>query len=191
MLWYQNTIDGRLYMFDKGPTSTTVSASPKIITKGNSVMIEGSVMDQSPGKPNTPAIADEYMSEWMQHLYNNAEIPSDAKGVTVTLHTIDPNGNWINIDTVTSDTSGMFKKMWTPDIEGEYTVIATFEGSDSYWSSSAETAIGVGPAPSSSGAIEPETTEAPLITTEMAIIFAAVIVAIAVIAGFFILRKRK
>jgi hypothetical protein len=88
----------------------------------------------------------------------------------------------------------MFKKMWTPEHEGEYTIIATFEGSESYWRSFAETAVGVGPAEAPSGPIEPEPTEpaeAPLITTETAIIVAAVIVAVAVIVGFWIIRKRK
>jgi hypothetical protein len=33
--------------------------------------------------------------------------------------------------------------VWTPPIQGIYTVTATFQGSDSYWSSSAETAINV------------------------------------------------
>jgi outer membrane protein assembly factor BamB len=191
MLWYQNTIDGRLYLFEKGPTTTTVSASPKVIAEGNSLMIEGSVMDQSPGKPNTPAIADEYMSEWMQYLYNNAECPANAKGVPVTLDAIDPNGNYVNIGTVTSDMAGMFKKMWTPDIEGEYTIIATFEGTDSYWSSYGETAIGVGPPPTASGGIEPEpTAESTLITTEMAVIIAGIIIAIALAAGFWYIKKR-
>jgi len=87
----------------------------------------------------------------------------------------------------------MFKKMWTPDSEGEYSIIATFEGSDSYWTSYAETAIGVGPAPSPEQPIEPEEPEpeAPLITTEIAIILAVVAVAVIGVVGYWILKKRK
>jgi len=77
---------------------------------------------------------------------------------------------------------------------GEYTIIATFEGSNSYYSSYAETAIGVEEGASPGGSIEPEPTEptaAPFITTEMAIIIAAVLIAIGLVAGFFIIKKRK
>jgi hypothetical protein len=84
--------------------------------------------------------------------------------------------------------------MWEPPVPGEYTIIATFKGSESYWSSYTETAIGVTEAPSPAGPIEPEPTEpieAPLISTEVAIILAAVIVAVAVITGFWIIKKRK
>jgi len=33
--------------------------------------------------------------------------------------------------------------MWTQEIEGKYTIIATFEGSKAYYASYAETSIGV------------------------------------------------
>jgi hypothetical protein len=38
---------------------------------------------------------------------------------------------------------GMFKMTWTPEIPGEYTIIATFAGSKSCFSSYAETALSV------------------------------------------------
>jgi hypothetical protein len=85
----------------------------------------------------------------------------------------------------------MFKLMWEPPVPGEYAIIATFEGSESYFTSSAETAIGVEEAPSPGAPIEPEPTETPLITTEFAIIVSAIIVALAVIAGIWIISKRK
>ena len=57
-------------------------------------------------------------------------------GVQVTLTAIDSNGVSYDIGTVTSDSKGMFKKLWvTPETEGEYSIIASFAGSDSYWSS--------------------------------------------------------
>jgi len=201
-----NAYDNQLYCFGKGPSSTAVTASPKIIAKGNSVLIEGTVTDQSPGtktaevmakSPNTegvPCVADGYQEDWMEYLYMQQECPAYYEGVDVKLEVLDPNGNFYEIGTVKSDGAGIFKKMWTPDIEGEYTIIATFEGSESYWRSYAETVIGVGPAEAPSGPIEPEPTEpteAPFITTEIAILIAAVIVAAAVIVGFWIIRKRK
>jgi hypothetical protein len=120
--------------------------------------------------------------------------PEYYEGVEVKLEVLDPNGNFYEIDTVKSDGAGMFKKMWTPDTESEYTIIATFEGSESYWPSYAETAVGVGPAPAPTTPIEPEPTEpteAPFITTEMAIIIAVVVVAVIGIAAYWVLRKRK
>ncbi len=36
---------------------------------GTSVMITGSVTDQSPGAAGTPAISDEDMSAWMEYMY--------------------------------------------------------------------------------------------------------------------------
>jgi len=85
--------------------------------------------------------------------------------------------------------SGMFSHMWTPDIEGKYTVIATFEGSESYYASYAETAVGVGPAPEEPPAEEPE--EAPAYTAIDLAIIAAVVVAIIIgIVNLWALRKR-
>ncbi|MCW4018334.1 MAG: PQQ-binding-like beta-propeller repeat protein [Candidatus Bathyarchaeota archaeon] len=161
MLWYQNTVDGRLYLFDKGQTSTTVTAAPKIVTEGCRVLIEGSVMDQSPGNPNTPAIADEYMSEWMQYLYNNAEKPSDATGVSVHLTAIDPNGNFQDIGYTTSDDLGNFAIDWVPPVPGLYTVTATFEGSESYYCSEAGTSFVVSEAAAAAPGVTPAQTAAP------------------------------
>ena len=186
-----NNYDNQIYCFGKGQTATTVTAPDMSIPRGSSVVIRGTVTDQSPGAAGTPAIADEDMTAWMEYLYMQKPLPMDATGVEVTLDTIDPNGNFIHIGTATSDMSGFYSYKWTPEHEGKYTIITTFEGSKSYYSSYAETAIGVDPAASAGGPIEPEPTEAPLITTEMAIILAAVIVAVALFAGFWIVRKRK
>jgi hypothetical protein len=73
-------------------------------------------------------------------LINNPPAPT---GVTVRLSAIDPNGNQVDIGTVTSDSSGLYKVMWTPNTEGAYTIYATFDGSNSYWGSYASTALGV------------------------------------------------
>jgi len=187
-----NGYDCQIYCFGKGQTATTVTAEPAIIADGSSVLIKGNVMDQSPGADGTPAIADEDMTEWMEYLYQQQPMPMDATGVKVTLDTIDPNGNFINIGVATSDMSGFYSYKWTPEHEGKYTIIATFEGSDSYYSSYAETAIGVDPAPSPAGPIEPEpTAAAPFTTTELAIIIAAIVVAVIGIVAYWALRKRK
>jgi hypothetical protein len=196
-----NAYDNRIYSFGKGETKTTVSVQNDVIGIGDSVLIKGMVTDESAGAKQTeqvarfpngvPAIGDEYMTEWMEHLYMQQGCPMMINGVEVKLETLDPNNNFYEIGTVTSDAAGMFKILWEPPVPGEYTIMATFDGSESYWRSYAETAIGVEEAPSPGGPIEPEPTEAPFITTEMAIIIAVVAVAIISIVAFWTLRKRK
>jgi len=196
-----NGYDNQIYCFGKGPSATTVTVQNDVVAKGDSVIIKGMVTDQSAGTkqqeqaarfPNgVPAIADEDQEDWMEYIYMQQEIPMNAKGVDVTLDAIDPNGNFISIGTATSDMSGFYSYKWTPEHEGKYTIIATFEGSKSYYASYAETAIGVDPAPSPAGPIEPEPSEAPFITTEIAIIIAVVIVAVIGIVAYWALRKRK
>jgi hypothetical protein len=150
-------------------------------------MITGTVTDQSPGAKDTPAIADESMQAWMEYLYAKQAMPTNATGVEVTLDALDPNGNFVHIGTVTSDMSGLFKKMYTPDVPGEYTVIATFAGSKSYWSSYAETAIGVSEAPLPTA--EPEKIVFP--PTEMYVIGVGVAIIIAIaIVGILLYRKK-
>jgi hypothetical protein len=202
---------GLEYCFGKGQTATTVTVQNDIIPKGSAIMIKGTVMDQSPAQPDTPAISDEDMTAWMNYLQMQEPLSTTVTGVPVTLTAIDPNGNTQNIDTVTSDASGMFSCLWTPPIEGKYTIIATFNGTESYWSSSAETAIGVSaalaptatPTPTPTATPTATPTPAPTVTpspvpepkgfptTELyiAIAAAAIIIAVAAVAVF--LRRRK
>jgi len=197
-----NGMDNQIYCFGKGQTQTTLEGPLAAIPDGTSVIIQGTVMDKSPGAmsdgiaaryPNgLPAISDADMNEWMEHVYKQHPLSMETTGVSVTLDAIDPNGNFINIATVTTDLSGSYSYLWEPEHQGKYTVLATFEGSDAYYSSYAETAIGVGPASTPGTPIEPEPTEPePLITTEIAIIAAIVIAAIIGIVAFWALRKRK
>ena len=125
-------------------------------------------------------------------------MPMDASGVTVTLDAIDQNGKFFSIGKVSSDLSGMFKKMWTPENEGEYTIIATFEGSESYWASYAETAVGVGPAQTTEetdmtsleNSVSDVEDSVSNQTTYILAILALVIIAI-VIALYSVLKSRK
>jgi hypothetical protein len=189
-LVYLNYYDNQIYCVGKGPSATTVTASPKVSVNGDSVLIEGTVTDQSPGAKGTPAIADDSMQAWMEYQYEQQSMPNNATGVEVSLDTLDPNGNFIHIDTVTSDTSGMFKKMWTPEVPGEYTVIATFAGSKSYGGSYAETTIGVEETPPATPPPEyPQPIDNTMVIVAMGIaIIIAVIVSVAI--ATMILKKR-
>jgi hypothetical protein len=139
-----NGYDNQLYSFGKGKTAITVTAPQTLVPKGQPVLISGTVTDQSPAQPGTPAISDESMSGWMEYLNMQKPKPNNATGVKVHLTAIDPNNNFQDIGVVTSDAGGLFKTLWTPPVEGAYAIKASFEGSESYWSSSAECAMGVG-----------------------------------------------
>ena len=145
--------NGYEYCLGKGQTSTEVSIQNNVITKGANVLIEGNVLDQSPASPGTPAVSDASMSEWMDYLHmQNATLlnnPPKEQGVPVTLTAIDPNMNHITIGTTTTDGAGGYSFLWTPQIEGLYTITASFDGTNSYWPSSAETHLAVNEAAAS------------------------------------------
>jgi len=115
-------------------------------------------------------------------------IPADVKGVPVSIDAIDPNGNSVHIADVTTDMSGSFKTLWSPEIAGEYVVTATFIGDDSYGSSWAETAVGVVEAPAASPTASPIAITGAPVEIYFAISTAAIIIAIAV--AVLLLRKR-
>jgi hypothetical protein len=83
----------------------------------------------------------------MEYVYMKQEKPTNATGVQVIVSVVDPNGNIYNVGTTTSDANGAFKLAFTPQVPGEYTVLASFTGSGSYYGSSAETAVYVDQAP--------------------------------------------
>lgn len=142
-----NYYDGRVYCFGKGPSETTIVASPKVSVFGSSVLIEGTVTDQSEGAKGNPAVSDSNMSKWMEYIYMQQPKPSNVLGVPVELYVLDSNDNYRPIGTTTTDKDGYFSFSWAPDIPGKYTVYATFEGSISYYSSYALTVFNVDPAP--------------------------------------------
>jgi hypothetical protein len=187
-LAYINEYDGFMYVFGKGQSATTVSAPSTSITQGQSVVISGTVLDQSPAQPGTPCVSKESMGEWMAYKQMQHAVPANVKGVPVSIDAVDPNGNSVHIATVTSDMSGTFGYTWTPDVPGQYTVTATFAGDDSYGSSWAQTYASVVQAP----AATPTATATPITMPPFEIYFAgstiAIIIAIVLVGYFF--RKR-
>jgi hypothetical protein len=145
----------QIYSVGKGPSQTTVTASPKVSTSGNSVQIEGTVTDIAAGTKQSeqaarfptgvPAVSDASMKSWMEYVYMQKPRPTDATGVQVTISVVDANGNYRDIGTTTTN-DGFFSLNWKPDIEGAYTVYASFTGSESYWPSHAITSFNVDPA---------------------------------------------
>jgi outer membrane protein assembly factor BamB len=194
-----DTYDQRIYAVGKGPSATTVTASPAVSMDGDSVVVKGMVTDISPGTnspglqmrfPNgVPAVSDANMSDWMLHVYKQFELPTNVIGVDVVISVIDPNGNCYEVGTATSDASGYFGTTFTPLVPGFYTVIAQFEGSGAYYGSYAESFINVEQAPAATAA--PTPTPAPMTDTYVLGIGAGAIVAIVVIGLVIILMLRK
>jgi len=184
-----NGYDGYMYIFGKGKSETTIQAPLTAITEGESVVLTGTVMDVSPGQPGTPCVSKDSMSAWMEYLHMQKEMPANTTGVTVSLDTIDPNNNFVHIGNVTTDMSGMFKKLWQPEVPGEYTVFATFKGDDSYGSSYAETAVGVVPAPQPTAA--PTPTPMPMSELYFLPAVTGMVIAIAVVGAVLVLLLRK
>jgi hypothetical protein len=194
-----NAYDMQLYVAGRGPSATTVTASPKVSVHGSSVLVEGTVMDIATGTKQkeqaarfpygVPAVSDASMSEWMEYVYMQKPRPANATGVPVVLSVLDPNGNVYDIGNVTSDANGMFKLLWEPLVPGEYTVIASFAGSEGYWPSHAETAIGIVEAPVATPA--PTPTPAPMTDTYVTGFGIGIIIAIVAVGVVIVIVLRR
>jgi hypothetical protein len=151
-VWF-NGLDNRIYSVGRGPSATTVTAPTLGAAFGQPVVITGTVIDIAAGTKQTeqagrfpngvPCVSDENMYDWMGYVYQQKPFPSDCNGVPVTIDVMDSNGNYRTIGTAMSDASGVFSLTWMPDIPGNFTVIASFEGTNGYWPSYAETAFTV------------------------------------------------
>ena len=89
--------------------------------------------------------------------------PTNATGVSVHLTAYGPDGNPIQIGATTTDTNGKYGLTWTPSAEGTYHITATFEGTDSYFSSEDTTYLAIGPA--ASAVTSPTVTITPTTST--------------------------
>jgi hypothetical protein len=188
-----NSYDAYMYVFGRGKSSATVTASPAVIANGATVLIQGTVMDQSPAQPNTPCVSKDSMATQMEYLHmqhpiNGVDGKAVMTGVPVTLTAIGSDGTVIDIGAATTNAYyGTFSKAWTPPKEDTYTISASFAGDDSYGSSGAGTAVSVGPAPA---AITFPEQQAPIDYT-MTIIGGVIAVIIAVaIVGILLYRKK-
>jgi hypothetical protein len=196
-----NSMDNMIYCYGKGPSGTTVTASPKVSVHGTQVLVEGTVTDQTTtGRrttndivdwtlQGTPAISDEDMSAWMEYLFMQQVYPADAKGVEVVLTVVDPNSNVYEIGRATSDVEGNYGFAFEPMVPGTYQIIAAFEGSASYGPSSATTYLTVEEAPAATAV--PTPTPAPMTDTYVLGLGAGAIVAILAIGIVIILMLRK
>jgi hypothetical protein len=87
----------------------------------------------------------------MAAVYEQQAMPNNITGVPIIISVLDSNGNYRQIGTTTSSLYGDYSLTWTQDIAGNYTIIASFAGTQSYYSSSASTAFYASePAPTAS-----------------------------------------
>ena len=202
-LFADSYYDGYLYVFGKGRSETTVTAT----TMGDSVLIQGTTLDKSPGDlgtysnptarsdfpTNIPCVSDESMQTYMDYLYMQIPIPTgyNVKGVPVQLYATDQSGTTTSIGTATSGLSG-FSFAWTPPSNGLWTIQAIFPGTDAYGSSYAATSaiykiVSASPSPTPTPETSNAATSSELATYLIAGVI-AIIIAIAIV-GALILRR--
>ncbi len=196
-----NGLDNNIYSIGRGPSALTVSAPNVGLSFGTPIVIKGTVMDISAGTTQTaqaadfpngvPCSSDASMKDWMGYVYQQKPLPTNFTGVPVTVDVLDSNGNYRNIGTATTDATGTFRLTWTPDIPGNYTVVATFQGTNGYWPSYAEDGFNVMQAPSATTAPTPTpASAAELYFLPLSVGMIVAIVVIGALLAVLILRKR-
>ncbi len=189
-----NNYDNQLYCFGTGASKTTVTATPGV---NGGVTIQGTVTDISAGAsqqavatnfPNgLPCISDEGMTPFMEAVYMQQPMPTNAIGVPLTLYVSDSTGAVVATIPTQSDITGHYAASWTPTSTGIYTVTASFSGTNSYFASVSETSLAVGG--TSSGAAA-GVTGLSTNSLGMYIIIATVVIVIAIAVAVLVLRKR-
>jgi hypothetical protein len=150
----QSNYDGTMYVLGLSPSKTSISGPQVAVSKGSSVVLTGSVLDQAPASLDIdPAgiacVSDKNMDVWMDYihfqmpidgLYHNVTI----EGVPVMLYAENQEtGESIYVGEAYTDATGSYSYLWTPDDVGMYTVTATFIGSNAYGASWDSTGVGV------------------------------------------------
>ena len=199
--WF-NGYDAQIYVVGRGPSATTVTAPDIGATTATPITITGTVMDVSAGTQQTeqkgdfpngvPVCSDASMSQWMGFVYQQQPEPTNFTGVQVQLAVLDSNGNHYPIGTATTDEYGTYSLTWTPPIPGNFTIYATFAGTNGYWPSSSDTHIYAGsPAPTAAPTATPVTGLATASDVTYGIVVAVIVIIIAIaIVGLLLLRKK-
>jgi PQQ-like domain len=194
-----NAYDNQIYGYGKGPSKLTVATSGVGQVASTPVVISGTISDISAGSeqqavaanfPNgLPCVSDESMTDWMKYVYMQQPFPTTVTGVPVTINVFDANNNYRTIGTTVSDGSGFFSLTWTPDIPGKYTVVALFDGSESYYPSNAEAAFFAMDA----SVATPQPTQGPASVADQYLLPATVgiIAAIVIVGAIVVLMNRR
>lgn len=196
-----NAYDNQIYTYGVGPSKTTVNAPEPTGTVGSPMVISGTVDDVSAGSqqqavaanfPNgLPCVSDASMSQFMEAVYMQQPMPSNITGVPVTLSVLDSNGNYRTIGTTTTNAQGTFGFTWRPDIPGNYTVYATFAGTNAYYGSSASTYFYASSPTATSAPTSAPVTSLASNTTLMYGIVAVIVVIVLIGAAIMLMLSRK
>lgn len=184
-----NVADNRIYCFGKGATTTTISLSSAVIENGTSVLIQGTVTDNSPAQPGTPCIDRDYMGGWLEFLLMQKPCPYLViPGVPVELRALLSNGTLKELGLPVSDGYGHFNFTWNPPGPGVYAILARFHGDNSYYVSFnwAESDLSVIAAPPKSEKPTPTLT-----TADLVIIIAVAVTIILNAYNIFAVRKLR
>jgi hypothetical protein len=197
---FLNGYDNSIYSVGRGPSATSVTANPAVSTLGNNVVIRGTVVDISAGTkqsqqaadfPNgVPVASDASMTDWMSYVYQQQAEPTNFIGVHVQIAVLDSNGNHYPIGTATTDASGMYSLTWAPTISGNFTVYATFGGTNGYWPSTAETTFNVMNAPATASPTPAPASNTYAYVIDIGIAIIILIIVVGAILAMLLLRKR-
>jgi hypothetical protein len=195
-----NAYDNQIYAYGQGPSKTTVNAPDVGVTTFTPITISGTVADISAGSqqqavaanfPNgLPCVSDASMSQFMEAVYMQQPMPNNVTGVPVTISVLDSNGNFRPIGTATTNANGFYSLKWTPDIAGNFTVTATFPGTNGYYGSTANAAFYASPVATAAPTATPTSGLASNSTLEYGIV-AIIIVIIIIGAVLALLVTRK
>jgi hypothetical protein len=138
------------------------------------------------------------MGDYMSYIHLQTTWPgwsmANVTGVPVSIDAVDPNGNFMHLATVTSDSTGHFGYTWIPTLAGDYKISATFGGSNSYGASWAQTYANVAAAPTATPTpvqtVQPAIASPTDIMTYTAAAAIAIIIAIAIATVLMIRTKR-
>ena len=197
----ENSYDNQIYAYGQGPSTTTVTTPDFGVTTATPITITGTVMDTSSGAQEQavaanfphglPCVSDASMTQFMESVYMQQPEPHNVTGVPVTFSALDSNGNYRTIGSTTTNGLGDYSFTWKPDIPGNYTLYATFAGTQSYYGSTASTGFyASSPAATAAPAATPLTGLASN-TTLMYGIVAIIIVIIIIGAVLVMLMLRK
>jgi hypothetical protein len=124
--YYQGTMDGWFYCFGDGTIKTTLDLSTRQLKAGDTVLISGQVLDQSPASPNAPV----------------------ANAPVALMYTPLGSADIKTVATVTTSYSGDYYYQWTvpSDVSGMYSIVASYAGTPGYKASSTTVNFKSGPA---------------------------------------------
>jgi hypothetical protein len=134
--------------------------------------------------------SDESMKDWMGYVYQQKPLPNAFTGVEVDLAVLDSNGNHYSIGTTTTDTAGSYSLTWKPTIPGDFTVYATFTGTNGYWPSFAEdhfTVMEASATPVPTAVPPASNTDTYILASAIAIIIVIIIIGVVLLLA---IRKR-